>query len=101
MLFVEVLCTNTKDSLSDHKGVKIHKPSISSTFFAHFFRMNVVSAAFFTYICRKKAAEMTFVRKKRAKSVDEIDTRCVVKSMRNYNNKVLNKSDKMDPGRVS
>ena len=39
------------------------------------FRTNVVSAAFFMYIRRKKAAEMTFVQKKHAKNVDEIDGR--------------------------
>jgi hypothetical protein len=59
-------------------------PSISSTFFLYechfgsFFSTyvctNVVSVAFFTYIRRKKAAKMTFVRKKRTKNVDEIDT---------------------------
>ena len=53
--------------------------SISSTFFAHFFCTNVVLAAFF--LCMyvrmyvKKAAETTFVRKKHAKNVDEIDGR--------------------------
>jgi hypothetical protein len=53
--------------------------SISSTFFAPFFRTNVVLAAFFLLMCVlmyvKKAAETTFVRKKRAKNVDEIDGR--------------------------
>jgi len=43
--------------------------------------MNVVSAAFFlrmyVHMYVKKAAEMTFVRKKRAKNIDEIDGRLI------------------------
>ena len=44
-------------------------------FFARFVRTNVVLAAFFLRMYVKKAAETVFVRKKRAKNVDEIDTR--------------------------
>jgi hypothetical protein len=50
-----------------------HQPSISSTLNVQIFRTNVVSAAFFTYICtyirRKKAAEMTFVQKSAQKTL--------------------------------
>jgi len=42
-------------------------------FFARFFHMNVVLAAFFLRMNIIKAAETTFVRKKRMKNVDEID----------------------------
>ncbi len=52
----------------------IVQPSISSTFLARFFvRMSFSSFHLRTYVV-KKAAEMTFVRKKHAKNVDEIDT---------------------------
>ncbi len=40
--------------------------------------MDVVLAAFFLRMYVKKAAETTFVQKKRAKNVDEIDGRCRV-----------------------
>jgi len=42
------------------------------------FRTNVVPAAFFMYIRRKKAAKMAFVRNSCAYNVDEIDHRSVV-----------------------
>ena len=47
--------------------------SISSTFDARFFRTNVILAFFLTTYVHKKAAKMTFVQKKRVKTVDEID----------------------------
>jgi hypothetical protein len=51
-------------------------PSISSTLYVQILRTNVISAAFFyIQVTRKKAAEMTFVRKIRAFNVDEIDTK--------------------------
>jgi hypothetical protein len=39
-----------------------------------FFCTNVIPAAFLCTYIGKKATEMTFVQKKRAKNVDEIDT---------------------------
>jgi hypothetical protein len=41
--------------------------------FVHFLSTNVISVAFFLRMYVKKAAETTFVRKKHAKNVDEID----------------------------
>ncbi len=64
-------------------------PSSPRQFHQRFFRSNVILAAFFTYIRtyirRKKAAEMTFVRKKRTENVDEIDTPCSVLQEKDYN----------------
>jgi len=54
--------------------ISLEPPSISSTFFVHFFvRMSFRQLFLRTYV-EKKAAETTFVRKKRAKNIDEIDT---------------------------
>jgi len=48
-------------------------PSISSTLNAQIFCMNVVSAAFFSYMYIVKAAKTTFVRECPF-NIDEIDT---------------------------
>jgi len=48
--------------------------SISSTLYVRIFRTNVVSAAFLHTVTRKKAAEMTIIRKICAFNIDEIDT---------------------------
>jgi len=61
------------------KLVPVDKVSISSMLSIHIFRTNVVLAVFFTYIRtyihRKKAAKMTFVRNICAYNVDEIEHR--------------------------
>ncbi len=46
-----------------------------------FFRTNIVLAAFFLHMYVKKAAKMTFVQKKHAKNVDEIDGRRKIKEI--------------------
>ncbi len=53
----------------------VEKVSISSTLNARIFCMNVVSAAFSSYMYVDKAAETTFVRKMRAYNIGEIDGR--------------------------
>ncbi len=52
----------------------VHLQSISSTSYVRDFRMNVILAAFPSYMYVEKAAEMMFVQKTRAYNVDEIDT---------------------------
>jgi hypothetical protein len=51
------------------------QPSISSTLNARFIRTNVILAAFSSYMYVEKAAKTTFIQKRRAFNVDEIDTR--------------------------